>query len=153
MLFHTLYEGVGRTAGSPIRARLVGGYFRENGQNCMKITKSTFLRWSMGDMVEQVNFSGSGGIPTIPLSTRGNPAEKLLCFLDKTMNLIRTRTTTLTNQLLHVLTAIFVYVSYAGNFPWNCLWKAVWMIEKITDKGVNNNMYTLVKGSKGDKAI
>ena len=121
MLFYALYEGVGRTAGSPIRARLVGGYFGENGQNCMKITKSTFLRWSIGDMVEQANFSGTGGIPTIPLSTRGNPVEKLLCFLDKTMNRRRTRTTALTNQLLHILIAMFVYVSYAGNFPRNYL--------------------------------
>ena len=71
----------------------------------------------MGDMEEQANFSDSGEDSPIPLSTRGNPAQKLLCFPDKAMILGRTRATTLTNQLLHVLTAMFVYVSFAGNFP------------------------------------
>ena len=59
----------------------------------------------MGDMGEQANFSGGGG----SLSTRGNPAQKLLCFLDKTMNIHGTRATTLTSQLLHVMTTMFMF--------------------------------------------
>ena len=70
------------------------------------------------------------------------------CFLEKT-NPCHTRPTTVANQLSHVMTAIFVYVPSAGNFPWNCSWKAVWMIENISDKRVNSKMYTLVKGSRG----
>ena len=73
----------------------------------------------MGDMEEQANFSdsGGGGDPPIPLSTRGNPAQKLLCFPDKTTRLRRTRATTLTNQLLNVLTAMFALCFLYGEFP------------------------------------
>ena len=51
-----------------------GGQFGENGQNCMKMTKSAFWgqnsgggEWTWGG---QANFLGSGGDPPPP--TRGN---------------------------------------------------------------------------------
>ena len=114
MLVYTLYEGVGCTAGFPIRGQFVRRtFFGKMDKNCMEITISTFLRWDMGDMGEQVNFSGGGG----SLSTRGNPAQKLLCFFNKTMNIHGTRATTLASQLLYVMTAMFVYVSSAGISP------------------------------------
>ena len=48
-------------------------------KNSMIITKSTFLGqncWGVG-YGSPVNFLGSGGIPSVPPHTRGNPACKL----------------------------------------------------------------------------
>ena len=51
----------------------MGPHFWQNGQNCMKITKSTFWGQSSGGMGVQANFSldggGGGGSPSVPSPT------------------------------------------------------------------------------------
>ena len=118
MLVYALCEGVDCTVGFPIKGRLAGGNFEEIAQTAWKLQNQHFWGGTWGTWRNKPIFQiVGGGDPPIPLSTRGNPAEKLLCFPDKTTRLRRTRATTLTNQLLHVLTVMFALCFLYGEFP------------------------------------